>query len=125
MSIEIIQAGSNNIPRITYDPDEDILSITGRSIAERPEVIYTPLEEWIRNHLGRFNQLRVVIFLEYINSGSSKALRDVLRMLSGYRPPQYRVRITWLYEEDDESMHELGEHYRDSAGVNMDVQMVL
>ncbi len=125
MSIEIIQAGSNNIPRITYDPDEDILSITGRSIAERPEVIYNPLDEWIRNHLGRFNQLRVVIFLEYINSGSSKALRDVLRMLSGYRPPQYRVRITWLYEEDDESMHELGEHYRDSAGVNMDVQMVL
>jgi len=75
MSIEIIQAGSNNIPRITYDPDEDILSITGRSIAERPEVIYNPLDEWIRNHLGRFNQLRVVIFLEYINSGSSKALR--------------------------------------------------
>jgi len=125
MSIEIIQKGSNNIPRITYDPEEDILSITGRSIAERPEIIYNPLEEWIRSHLDRFNQLRVVIFLEYINSGSSKALRDVLRMISGYKPPQYKVRITWLYEEDDESMHELGEHYRDSAGVNMDVQMVL
>lgn len=123
--MEIIQAGSNNIPRITYDPDEDVLSITGRSIAERPESIYDPLEEWIRQHLGRFTQLRVVIFLEYINSGSSKALRDVLRMISGYRAPQYRIRITWLYEEDDESMHELGEHYRDAAGVNMDVQMVL
>ena len=125
MSIEIIQTGSNNIPQITYDPEEDILSITGRSIAERPEIIYNPLEEWIKAHLDRFNQLRVVIFLEYINSGSSKALRDVLRMISGYKPPQYKVRITWLYEEDDESMHELGEHYRDSAAVNMDVQMVL
>ncbi|MBE0676682.1 MAG: DUF1987 domain-containing protein [Bacteroidales bacterium] len=123
--MEIIQAGSNNIPRITYDPDEDVLSITGRSIAERPESIYDPLDEWIRLHLSRFTQLRVVIFLEYINSGSSKALRDVLRMISGYRAPQYRIRITWLYEEDDESMHELGEHYRDAAGVNMDVQMVL
>jgi hypothetical protein len=125
MSIEIIQTGSNNIPQITYDPEEDILSITGRSIAERPEIIYNPLEDWIKAHLDRFNQLRVVIFLEYINSGSSKALRDVLRMISGYKPPQYKVRITWLYEEDDESMHELGEHYRDSAGVNMDVQMIL
>lgn len=123
--MEIIQAGTNNIPRITYDPDEDVLSITGRSIAERPEVIYDPLEQWIRLHLGRFSQLRVVIFLEYINSGSSKALRDVLRMISTYRAPQYRIRITWLYEEDDEAMHELGEHYRDAAGVNMDVQMVL
>jgi len=123
--MEIIQAGSNNIPRITYDPDEDVLSITGRSIAERPEVIYSPLSDWIRLHLSRFNQLRVVIFLEYINSGSSKALRDVLRMISEYRAPQYRIRITWLYEEDDESMHELGEHYRDAAGVTMEVQMVL
>ncbi len=125
MSIEIIQAGSNNIPRITYDHEEDILSITGRSIAERPDIIYNPLEDWIRKHFERFTHLRIVIFLEYINSGSSKALRDVLRIISGYRAPQYRIRITWLYEEDDEAMHELGEHYRDSAGINMDVQMVL
>lgn len=125
MSIEIIQKGSNNIPEITYDPEEDILSITGRSISERPEIIYNPLAEWIRAHLDRFTQLRVVIFLEYINSGSSKALRDVLRMISSYEPPKYKVRITWLYEEDDESMHELGEHYRDSGGLNMDVQMIL
>lgn len=125
MSIEIIQAGSVNVPRITYDQEEDVLSITGRSIAERPDIIYTPLEEWIRSHLERFTQLRIVIFLEYINSGSSKALRDVLRMISSYRAPRYRIRITWLYEEDDEAMHELGEHYRDSAGINMDVQMVL
>jgi hypothetical protein len=125
MSIEIIQAGSNNIPRITYDQEEDVLSITGRSIAERPDIIYIPLEQWIKAHLERFTQLRIVIFLEYINSGSSKALRDVLRMISSYRAPRYRIRITWLYEEDDEAMHELGEHYRDSAGINMDVQMVL
>ena len=125
MSTEIIQAGSNNIPRITYDQDEDVLSITGRSIAERPDIIYTPLEEWIKAHLERFTQLRIIILLEYINSGSSKALRDVLRMISNYRAPRYRIRITWLYEEDDEAMHELGEHYRDSAGIKMDVQMVL
>jgi hypothetical protein len=67
----------------------------------------------------------MVIFLEYINSGSSKALRDVLRMVSSYQSPHYKIRITWLYEEDDEAMRELGEHYRDAAGVSMDVQMVL
>ena len=125
MGVEIIQAGSKNIPRITYDPDEDVLNVTGRSIAERPEVVYAPLEEWIKVHLSRFNKLRMVIFLEYINSGSSKALRDVLRMVSSYQSPHYKIRITWLYEEDDESMRELGEHYRDAAGVSMDVQMVL
>ena len=125
MSVEIIQTGSKNIPRITYDTEEDVLNVTGRSIAERPEVVYNPLEEWIKTHLSRFNKLRMVIFLEYINSGSSKALRDVLRMVSSYQSPHYKIRITWLYEEDDEAMRELGEHYRDAAGVSMDVQMVL
>ncbi|MFZ0472902.1 MAG: DUF1987 domain-containing protein [Bacteroidales bacterium] len=125
MSVEIIQTGSKNIPRITYDTEEDVLNVTGRSIAERPEVVYKPLEEWIKVHLSRFNKLRMVIFLEYINSGSSKALRDVLRMVSSYQSPHYKIRITWLYEEDDEAMRELGEHYRDAAGVSMDVQMVL
>ncbi|HZM13922.1 MAG TPA: DUF1987 domain-containing protein [Bacteroidales bacterium] len=125
MSVEIIQTGSKNIPRITYDTDEDVLNVTGRSIAERPEVVYSPLEEWIKTHLSRFNKLRMVIFLEYINSGSSKALRDILRMVSSYQSPHYKIRITWLYEEDDEAMRELGEHYRDAAGVSMDVQMVL
>ncbi len=125
MSVEIIQTGSKNIPRITYDTEEDVLNVTGRSIAERPEVVYKPLEEWIKLHLSRFNKLRMVIFLEYINSGSSKALRDVLRMVSNYQSPHYKIRITWLYEEDDEAMRELGEHYRDAAGVSMDVQMVL
>jgi hypothetical protein len=125
MSVEIIQTGSKNTPRITYDTEEDVLNVTGRSIAERPEVVYKPLEEWIKMHLSRYNKLRMVIFLEYINSGSSKALRDVLRMVSSYQSPHYKVRITWLYEEDDEAMRELGEHYRDAAGVSMDVQMVL
>ena len=125
MSLEVIQEGSKNIPRIYYDPDEDILNIIGRSITERPDTVYTPLEAWITNHLKKFSQLKVVILLEYINSGSSKALRDVLRKISSYKAPKYRTRIIWLYEEDDEAMHELGEHYRDASGVNMEVRMVL
>jgi hypothetical protein len=124
MSTEIIQEGSKNIPRITYDPDENLLSITGRSIAERPEIIYAPLEGWIKAHLSMFNQLNLIIFLEYINSGSSKALRDLLRMVSSYTASQYRIRIIWLYEEDDEAMRELGEHYCNSAGVPMTVRMI-
>lgn len=125
MSKEILTAGSKNYPSITFDPDENLLTITGRSIAERPEPVYSPLEEWIRDHLKRYRELEIVIFLEYINSGSSKALRDVLRMISAFKSPDYSIRITWLYEEDDEAMHELGEHYRDTTGVRMDVKMVL
>lgn len=125
MSIEVLHEGDKNIPRICYEPDDNILRITGRSITERPELVYIPLEGWIRKHLGRFFQLKVVVFLEYINSGSSKSLRDILKLVNSYRSPEYRIKISWLYEEDDESMHELGEHLRDSGGIYMDVEMVV
>jgi hypothetical protein len=35
------------------------------------------------------------------------------------------VEIKWLYEEDDEAMLELGEHYRDSAGIPLKIEMVV
>jgi len=125
MSVEVIHEGSKSTPRVYYDPEEGILRIEGRSITERPEVVYNLIETWIRDHLKRFNQLKLEIFLEYINSGSSKSLRDILKTASSFIAPQYRIKIIWLYEEDDESMLELGEHYRDAAGVTLEIRMVV
>lgn len=125
MSVVIIHEGTKSAPRILYDPEVNTLFITGRSITESPESVYLPLEEWIRAHFKKFKQLSIVIFLDYINSGSSKSLRDVLRLIGSFMPPEYMVKVKWKYEEDDESMHELGEHYRDSAGVRMEMEMVI
>jgi len=125
MSFLIINEGSKNIPRIYYDPEENTLHLTGRSITDNPEPVYDSLAEWIKTHFKKYNKLTFIIFLDYINSGSSKSLRDVLRMISNYMAPEYKVKIRWMYEEDDESMHELGEHYRDSAGVRMEFEMVI
>ncbi|HPT22765.1 MAG TPA: DUF1987 domain-containing protein [Bacteroidales bacterium] len=125
MSVVVLHEGSKNIPRVYYDPDENSLYLTGRSITENPDIVYNPLTLWIKDHLRKYKQLNVVIFLEYINSGSSKSLCDLLRMVSTYMMPEYKVRIKWKYEEDDDSMHELGQHYRDSAGVRMEFEMVV
>lgn len=125
MSVLIIHEGTKSTPRIQYDPEVNTLQITGRSITESPEIVYVPLESWIRAHFEKYKQLNIVIFLDYINSGSSKSLRDILRLISSYMPPEFKVKVKWKYEEDDESMHELGEHYRDSAGVKMEMEMVI
>jgi hypothetical protein len=125
MSVVILNEGSKNTPRVYYEPDDNSLFLTGRSITENPELVYNPLTVWIKAHLKKYKQLNVIIFLEYINSGSSKSLCDLLRMISAYMTTDYRVRIKWKYEEDDDSMHELGQHYRDSAGVRMDFEMVV
>ena len=125
MEKHIIQEELKNCPGIAYYPDSDKLELIGRSIPENPELIFKRLDEWITLHFEKNKGLNVSIQLEYINSGSSKYLYEILKKLTGYIKSGKLVEIKWLYEEDDEAMLELGEHYRDSAGIPLKIEMVV
>lgn len=121
----IIQQELKNCPGISFFPEINKLEIVGRSIPENPESIFRRLEDWITLHFDKNNILDVFIQLEYINSGSSKYLYEVLKRLTGYRRTGKQVKMKWLYEEDDEAMLELGEHYRDTAGIPLEIEMIV
>jgi hypothetical protein len=121
----VIQEELKNCPGIAYYPAENRLELVGRSIPENPELIFRRLDEWLTSHFEKNDALDVNIRLEYINSGSSKYLYEILKRLTGYGQSGKNVRIKWLYEEDDEGMLELGEHYRDSAGISLEIDMIV
>jgi hypothetical protein len=121
----VIQEQLKNCPSMIYYPRANRLELVGRSIPENPEAVYVRLEEWISLHFGMNDNLDVCIQLEYINSGSSKYLYGVLRKLTDYRNEGNNVVIRWRYEEDDEAMLELGEHYRDTAGIPLKMEMIV
>jgi hypothetical protein len=121
----VIQEALKNCPGIIYFLDNNILEISGRSIPENPELIFRRLDEWITAHFEKNNSLTVNILLEYINSGSSKYLYEILKKLAGYARSDKNVIMKWLYEEDDEAMLELGEHYRDTAGIPLIIEMIV
>jgi hypothetical protein len=121
----VIQEELKNCPGIAYYPDDNRLEIVGRSIPENPELIFRRLEEWLTLHFEKADGLEVNIQLEYINSGSSKYLYAVLKRLTGYGRSGKLIKMKWLYEEDDEGMLELGEHYRDTAGIPLEIDMIV
>jgi hypothetical protein len=125
MEKHVIQEELKNCPGIVYYPDTNKLELVGRSIPENPELIFRRLEEWLTLHFEKNAGLDVNIQLEYINSGSSKYLYEVLKRLTGYGRSGKHVKIKWLYEEDDEAMLELGEHYRDTAGIPLEIDMIV
>jgi len=125
MEKHVIQEELKNCPGIVYYPDTNKLELVGRSIPENPELIFGRLEEWITSHFEKNKGLDVYIQLEYINSGSSKYLYEVLKRLTGYGRSGKTVKLKWLYEEDDEAMLELGEHYRDTAGIPLEIEMIV
>jgi hypothetical protein len=121
----VIQEELKNCPGIVYYPDENKLELVGRSIPENPELIFRRLEDWLTLHFEKNDGLEVNIQLEYINSGSSKYLYEILKRLTGYGRSGKLVKMKWLYEEDDEGMLELGEHYRDTAGIPLEINMIV
>ncbi len=125
MEKHVIQEELKNCPGIVYYPDTNILELVGRSIPENPELIFNRLDTWITSHFEKHEGLDVNIKLEYINSGSSKYLYEVLKRLTGFGQSGKLVKMSWLYEEDDEAMLELGEHYRDTAGLPIEIIMIV
>jgi len=121
----VIQEELKNCPGIAYYPDSNQLELVGRSIPENPELIFRRLEDWLTLHFEKNSGLDVSIQLEYINSGSSKYLYEILKRLTGYGRSGKLVKLKWLYEEDDEGMLELGEHYRDTAGIPLEIKMIV
>jgi hypothetical protein len=125
MEKHVIQEELKNCPGIVYYPDKNKLDLFGRSIPENPELIFRRFDDWITTHFEKGTGLNVNIQLEYINSGSSKYLYEILKRLTGYGRSGKLVKIKWLYEEDDEAMLELGEHYRNTAGIPLEIEMIV
>ena len=125
MDIKTIQEQSQKCPGMYFDPTKNSLTIEGRSIPENPELIYQPVKDWIEEFFSHSDSLNIKIVLEYINSGSSKHLLDFLKIVRTYYQQGKKIRIRWLYEEDDEAIQELGEHFRDSSGLPIEIEMML
>jgi hypothetical protein len=101
-------------PEIHFNGTSGILKIQGRSIPENPEDFFNPLLAWLKSYFkDPLPQTEIHLILEYVNSGSAKFLLEILRMMKQQLQSGTPVGIKWYFEEEDESIEELGEHYRD------------
>lgn len=104
---------TSNTPQVIFDPTTGIFYIEGRSIPENPNLFYLQLLEWLNDYyINPKSITELHIKLEYINSGSTKALLDILRLMKSQYEKGNKCKIIWYSEEDDESVQELGEHYQ-------------
>lgn len=100
--------GTAKTPQVAFNDSPLSMEISGRSIPENSIAFYTPLLEWVDEHLKDGGALDVSIRLEYFNTSSSKCLMDLLKRIE--KSPADAT-VLWYYEEEDEDMLEAGEDY--------------
>jgi len=115
---ELTISRSTNTPGIIFDPATGVMKIEGRSIPENPGDFYDPIIEWLEEYFN--NPIEITRFdlnLEYVNSGSSKYLLGIFRILKKKHDEGKNCAINWYYEEDDEAIYSLGEHYKNTVKI--------
>ena len=102
-------AGSNKTPEISFDANNRVLSISGRSIPENSIEFYKPMLAWMEQFAATKPESTILqIKLEYFNTSSSKCLLDIFKKLEIIGG---KCQVEWYYEQDDEDMLEAGEDY--------------
>lgn len=107
-----------NSPEVEFVAGTGDLTMEGRSIPEDPGEFFERLIDWINAYFVSPVEKTVLnIKLEYINSGSSKYMLEVLRIMKINHDTGKEVLIKWYFEEGDESIEELGLHYEQTIQI--------
>lgn len=102
---------TSDCPYINFTED-GVLEIEGRSITEDPFSFWQPLLEWVEAYTHKpAAETEVNIYLEYSNSSSNKYINELLRKLEDSHKKNTLVTVNWRYEEDDESVLQLGKDF--------------
>lgn len=107
--------GSKLTPAIDFDAVSGLFTITGRSLPEHAQELYTPVLEWMDAYFaaGIKSPTTLTIFLEYINSSSNKYLLQILRKMEEWFLAGHQVSVNWYHHEVDEDAMEIGEEYKE------------
>lgn len=101
-------------PAVYFHPC-GILKLMGRSLPEDTIEWYSKLNSALNEFIKTGKSIEITIEMDYINSSSSKAILDLLKI-----PVSANIdtSIIWNYEEDDEDILELGEIYQEALNID-------
>lgn len=117
-------AATEKTPSVIFDPDKGTIELAGCSIHENADRFFRPLIDLAERYaLEPAEQTTIRLSLSYFNSSSAKYVLDLLKIMDDvHLGGTSKVRLEWLYEEDDLDMEEAGNDYR--ALLNMPVKLL-
>ncbi len=99
--------GTSKTPEIDFSPG--MIQLSGRSIPEDAVSFYQPIIKWIEEYITVPEKFtKVSITIEYINSGSNRFLYNIIKLMEECYDRGNDISISWYYEEDDDTIQNLG-----------------
>ncbi len=100
-------------PEVNFDFSANTFLLKGESYPEDVTDFYGPvigkLEEYLDELTG--GKVHFTFELIYFNSSTAKVLMGLFEILDEAAANDNDVLITWIFEEDDDNMEEMGEEF--------------
>jgi len=100
---KLFKENTNGSPVVVFD-NNNTINISGLSMMENAYSFYDPIFKWINNLDTQINKIE--FNLEYLSTSSSLYVLQLIKTVKLKSP---NVEIEWNYEDDDESILQLGE----------------
>lgn len=122
---EIRLEATDTTPAVTFDPQDGVLQLSGRSIPENATRFYYPLLDWLKEYSSNpAPNTQLDFYLEYINSISQKMVVEILHIAKEMRESEHPVEILWRHDRDDEEMQEEGEVFSQKFDLDITIMAV-
>jgi hypothetical protein len=106
---DIIIEATSSTPQIDFNRNGKLL-MKGRSLILNVKEFYSPLIEWISKLDSPV--VRFTIDFDYFNSGSSKQILEMLKLLDSNNNVK-DFDVFWHFEKDDEDILEIGQIFEE------------
>jgi len=113
---DLILTDGDTKPHIHFSVEKGILSIKGKSILDHAEIVFEPMNNWIKEYSKTTvnKKTTIEIALEYFNSSTAKALiRFLIIAKNNFLKNQLFVNFYY----DDESILDYGEDFAEVTGL--------
>lgn len=112
----LIIEGTSRTPTVSFNPDDGLFRIQGRSTPDDALGFYIPLIEFLKKYSPvQGEKTEVHVYLEYFNTSSSKCLFDIFKIFSILFDKGIDVTVFWYYVEGDDDMLETGQDFKSLA----------
>ncbi len=102
----IIEEGANFKPYVFLNAETGYCELSGESYLEEAGSFYQPIRDWLLDYMKTGKSILFDFKLTYVNTGSSKHILAILRMLKEYEVSGADVKVNWYIEEGDTDTEE-------------------
>lgn len=111
-------SGTPKSPEIDFKTN-GMFNISGNSYPENSGEFYEPVSKWLNDFFkGNTKEVNLNVDLKYVNTSSIKSILNVILQIRS--SSDHNIKVSWMYELEDEDMLATGEDLQDMCDLKFD-----